>query len=132
SAENYSAQGISIFALEGSERLEYRLTRLSLDFVPRSPEMARLFDLSKTEDAALPTAVPPMNPIKPAPDANTPAPNASPTTSAPPRPLTYFNSQASDAEAIIAQALHRVGADLGEEINVFPMSDGSVLVQGLV
>jgi hypothetical protein len=47
-------------------------------------------------------------------------------------PISYANSIASDAEAAIASSLHRLDACLGEEINVFQMSDGSILVQGLV
>jgi hypothetical protein len=49
-----------------------------------------------------------------------------------PLPLSYANSRATDAEVRVAATLHDQDACLGEEINVFPMSDGSLLVQGLV
>jgi hypothetical protein len=49
-----------------------------------------------------------------------------------PLPLAWNASPASDEEVAVAEALHETGADLGEEVNVFPMSDGSLLVQGLV
>jgi len=47
-------------------------------------------------------------------------------------PLTYANSVASEQEVAAAAALHKLDACLGEEIYIFPMSDGTVLVQGLV
>jgi len=49
-----------------------------------------------------------------------------------PVPLTYSNSRATVQEVEIADALHNVDACLGEEVYLFPMSDGSILVQGLV
>jgi hypothetical protein len=47
-------------------------------------------------------------------------------------PLSWDSVQASDREVAVAAVLHTLGADLGEEVNIFPMSDGTVMVQGLV
>ncbi len=47
-------------------------------------------------------------------------------------PLSYANSHATEGEVLLAETLHRLDTCLGEEINLFPMSDGSLLVQGLV
>jgi len=49
-----------------------------------------------------------------------------------PLPLSYANSRATAQEVAVAETLHRLNACLGEEINTFQMSDGSLLVQGLV
>jgi hypothetical protein len=46
--------------------------------------------------------------------------------------LTYLNSTASEAEVAVANVLHGSDACLGEELHIFPMSDGSLLVQGLM
>jgi hypothetical protein len=46
--------------------------------------------------------------------------------------LTYANSLASESEVALASVLHQADACLGDEIYIFPMSDGSLLLQGLV
>jgi hypothetical protein len=46
--------------------------------------------------------------------------------------LSYKESKATPAEVDAAQALHSVNACLGEEVYVYPRSDGSISVQGLV
>jgi hypothetical protein len=47
-------------------------------------------------------------------------------------PLGYASTHATAEEVEVAGALHKVDACLGEEVYLFPMSDGSLLVQGLV
>ena len=110
-AGSYSLMSISIFT-RGDDS-EYRFTRTSFSPEPRTSEMARLF--APGEVAKLPPS----------------AGRALPEVKRP-VPLSYANSHASEAEVSVAEALHRVDACLGEEIYLFPMSDGSLLVQGLV
>jgi hypothetical protein len=109
-ARDYSLASLSIFTTgDGSE---YRFTRTSSS-EPRTLEMARVFspaELSKAS-ASQARALPQLNR---------------------PVPLSYANSHASEGEVSVALALHTVDACLGEEIYLFPMSDGSLLVQGLV
>lgn len=110
-ASSYSLMSLSIFTRgDGSE---YRFTRTSFSPEPRTTEMARLF--APSEIAKLPPS----------------AGRALPEVKRP-VPLSYANSHASEAEVSVAEALHRVDACLGEEVYLFPMSDGSLLVQGLV
>jgi len=113
---------ISLFTRDASGRHEFRFTREALEFLPRTPELARLFASARPASASRSTAA---------------RRDATPETRdlAPPRrplPLAWDATRASDAEAAVAGALHALGADLGEEVNVFPMSDGTLLVQGLV
>jgi hypothetical protein len=49
-----------------------------------------------------------------------------------PVPLSYANSRATESEVSVASELHKIDSCLGEEVYLFPMSDGSLLVQGLV
>jgi hypothetical protein len=108
-ARDYAPLGVSLFTQ--SEGEEYRFTRTDFDVEPRTVEMARLFNgdvvesMGRSQSAApLPKAV----------------------------PVSYANSRATQGEVEMAQALHSVDACLGEEVHIFPMSDGSLLVQGLV
>jgi anti-sigma factor RsiW len=110
-AGSYSLMSLSIFT-RGDDS-EYRFTRTSFSPEPRTTEMARLF--APGEVSKLPPS----------------AGRALPEVKRP-VPLSYANSHASEAEVSVAEALHRADACLGEEIYLFPMSDGSLLVQGLV
>ncbi len=117
----YQARQISIYVWDGAGRSEYGFLRTALSFVPRSPALAALFAEAKAvyfADTAPRMAV------------NRPTPASVPLRR--PLPLSYTNSLATDAEVAVAVALHQTGACLGEEINVFQMSDASLLVQGLV
>jgi hypothetical protein len=110
-AGTYALASLSIFSREDDS--EYRFTLTSLSAEPRSTEMARLFAPGESTKGA-------TNPARSLPELSRPV------------PLSYANSHASEAEVSVADALHRVDACLGEEIYLFPMSDGSLLVQGLV
>jgi hypothetical protein len=110
-ARDYALTSLSIFT--AGDDNEYRFTRTSFSLEPRTVELARVFapgELSKAPPSAA-RALPELNR---------------------PVPLSYSNSHASEAEVSVAEALHRADACLGEEIYLFPMSDGSLLVQGLV
>lgn len=123
-ASTYSPVSISFFATERGVDLQYVITRAVLEFLPRTPQIATLFrPVSDAHSEMVPSSVAAL----PQPDAESRSRTA-PMLS----PLNYFNSKATDAEASVALVLHRAGADLGEEINVLPMSDGTLLVQGLV
>jgi hypothetical protein len=112
-SRDYSPASVSIITGHQSASWEYRFTRTSFSSKPRDVELARL--KASTDTSTLSTGrsatIPPLRKAV---------------------PLSYANSHASDGEVAAAEALHRVDVCLGEEINLFPMSDGSLLVQGLV
>jgi anti-sigma factor RsiW len=112
-ATSYAMTSLSIFTTETNGGDEYRFTRASFSFEPRTVEMAAMFE--PVESTGLPAA-----PARQLPQI------------AKPVPLSYGNSLATDAEVSLAEALHHLDSCLGEEVYVFPMSDGSLLVQGLV
>jgi anti-sigma factor RsiW len=111
STQDYSLTSLSIFT--AGDASEYRFTRTAFSPEPRTPELARIFA-----------------PVEAAKASTSPA-RSLPEVSRPVR-LSYANSHASEGEVSVAEALHRVDACLGEEVYLFPMSDGSLLVQGLV
>lgn len=122
SANGYTPSRISILCVGADGTSEYRIARTMVEFCDRTPEIALLFSSSGGSPARL---------------AKVTRPEATSSTNSepgipPPRPLSYYDSDATDEEAAIAVALHQANACLGEEINVFPMSDGTLLVQGLV
>jgi len=108
--DTFSPSQLSIFAGSQSESREYRFTRTGFVVEPREAEMAHLGSGESPITAH---------------DAP-----AGPTHKA--SPLSYLSSTASSEEVAAAAALHKSDACLGEEIYLFPMSDGSLLVQGLV
>jgi hypothetical protein len=112
-SQDYSPESLSIIA--GSENVdrEYRFTRTATAVEARSVELARL--------------TPPADVSIQAGRYGTTAPSAQRPT-----PLSYLNSHATEQEVAVAEALHSADACLGEEVYLFPMSDGSLLVQGLV
>ncbi len=111
-AKDYSPTSLSIFTGNHGDN-EYRFTRTSFSIEPRTLEMARIF-----EPAEGFTNIPGV--ARTLPQVSRPV------------PLSYRNSRASDQEVAVSRALHKLDSCLGEELYVFPMSDGSVLVQGLV
>jgi len=109
-AENYAPESISLFT--DSAQQEYRFTRTAFTFRPRAIELA---SLNVPADVAVALG--------------------SRTSNQQPRqvvPLSYENSRATEGEVLAAAALHQVESCLGEEVYVYPMSDGTLLVQGLV
>lgn len=110
---DYSPSQLSIFTGAADQSREYRFTRTAFVVEARQTEVAHLGGTIE-----LPGSVNGHG------GANGPTHK--------PSPLTYLNSTASDQEVAVATALHKADACLGEEIYLFPMSDGSLLVQGLV
>ena len=110
-ARNYAPVGLSLFTTATSAMEEYRFTRTTFAIESRTAEFAHLFEPRDVPRKIHPRAVPELPRVS---------------------PLAYENSQASDEEVRLAAALHKVDACLGEELHLFPMSDGSLLVQGLV
>jgi hypothetical protein len=108
-ARNYAPVGLSLFTAASGE--EYRFTRETLTMEPRTTELARLFGAPDVPERVRTHAAPRIPKLA---------------------PLTYEISRASIEEVHLATALHKADACLGEEIRIFPMSDGSLLVQGLV
>jgi hypothetical protein len=118
-AKDYSPTSLSIVtSAEEAQQDEYRFTRVLQAEEPRSMELAHL---------AIPASVAGVSVEHGSRNRS----DAAPALRAP-VPLTYANSRATVQEVEIADALHRVDACLGEEVYLFPMSDGSLLVQGLV
>ena len=118
SAQDYAPMSISILTSAEHAAQEYRFTRTSLASEPRSAELAHLIVSPGASEVSVTHSSPG---------------NAGAT---PPLqksvPLNYANSRATSEEIEAAEALHKVDACLGEEVYLFPMSDGSLLVQGLV
>src|ERR1043166_3012960 len=54
----YAPQTVSIFTVEDSEHLEYRLTRTSIESIERTPEIAKLFEPPANENAKKTTVSP--------------------------------------------------------------------------
>lgn len=48
-AITYAPQSVSIFTVQGDDQFEYRLTRTSIESVERTPEIAKLFEVSENE-----------------------------------------------------------------------------------
>jgi hypothetical protein len=113
SDSDYSPSAIGL-VLDGER--EYRFTRSEEKVEPRSEEPLLLASSSLAPGSL--------------PHASSPGLSQAPTKRA--VPLSYQNSVASEQEVAAAEALHRADACLGEEVYLFPMSDGSLLVQGLV
>lgn len=109
SAADYSPAEVRLVTAD--RKNEFRFTRTSYASEPRSEEIARLFPPIDTQNQSAASSLPKL---------------------AKAVPLSYRNSQASETEVAAASALHQVDACLGEEVNIFPMSNGTVLVQGLV
>ncbi len=111
---DYAPTSISFLTADKDTQREYRFTRTAFAFEPRTPEIAELF--------VPPAAVP---------ETTTAEARKLPALSKP-APLSYAQSRATAEEVAVAAALHKADACLGEEVYVFPMSDGTLLVQGLV
>jgi hypothetical protein len=108
-SSDYAPLGVSLFTQPEGD--EYRFTRTGFEVAPRTVEIARVFKADVPELTGRANSVPAL-------------PKAV--------PVPYANSRASQEEVAVAEALHGVDACLGEEVHIFPMSDGSLLVQGLV
>jgi len=113
---DYAPASLSILT-SAEEAQEYRFTRISTTTEPRAVEMAHL---------TLPPDVADLSSQRSS-ESSLPSLPARRVT-----PLGYADTQATVEEVEVAEALHRVDACLGEEVYLFPMSDGSLLVQGLV
>ena len=118
-AENYAPHSISIVTVENGERLEYRLTRTSIEAIERTPDVAKLFE-SSANDVALIGKSDARHP--------TPDPLVSTPNTLPPTPV----AASADLEVEVLRLLHQAGADLGEQVNVSREANGPVRVTGIV
>jgi hypothetical protein len=109
--KTFTTMGLSLFLESAADSIEYRFTSTATSIEPRTTEIARLFSPHDTGKST--HSLTAREPAK--------------TT-----PLSYAATHATDEEVRLNVALHQSDACLGEEIHVFPMSDGSLLVQGLV
>lgn len=106
-------QPTSVSILTSDHQREYRFTKTAFLAEPRTMEIAAMFaprEIAKRTGARIPELPPARRVI----------------------PLSYSEVRASEDEVAASEALHKADACMGEEIYVFPMSDGSLLVQGLV
>jgi anti-sigma factor RsiW len=110
--KSYDPFQMSIYTVNGSSPKEYRITRTSHVFEQRTPEVTALLSTPAHATAA-------------SPDSGTLPPSAS-------LPLKYSQTSARPSEVRATQLLHQLNACLGEEVYVYPMSDGTALIQGLV
>jgi hypothetical protein len=110
-AKNWQPTSMSIVT---SDRVsEYRFTKTAFESEPRTTELAAMFaprEIAKRTGTVIPELASPPKV----------------------RPLSYADIHATEEEVAAAEALHKADACLGEEVYLFPMSDGSLLVQGLV
>ncbi|MGA2697283.1 MAG: hypothetical protein ABSE92_14565 [Terriglobales bacterium] len=111
---DYAPSSISFVTADQDAQHEYRFTRTAFSVEPRTLEIAELFvpsaavtETTTAEARKLPALSKPV-------------------------PVAYGQSHATPEEVAVAAALHKSDACLGEEIYIFPMSDGTLLVQGLV
>ncbi len=109
-AKTYEPERISIVTASADE---YRFTRMASSETPRTTEWAGIFDTPTLIPSRLRSAQTVTNLTKAS-------------------PLTYAASLATEQEVSVAAALHKLDACLGEEVYIYPMSDGTLLVQGLV
>ena len=110
--KSYDPFQMSIYTANGSSGKEYRITRTSHVFEQRTPEVTALLAAP-----GHPTATPPSSSVS--------SPSAA-------LPLKYSQISARPSEVRATQLLHQLNACLGEEVYVYPMSDGTALIQGLV
>ena len=115
-AGDYAPSSLSIVTATESAQ-EYRFTRVSSTTEPRSMELAHL---------TLPPGITDVSATRSGNNSNPSLPAQKVV------PLGYAGTHATAEEVEVAEALHKVDACLGEEVYLFPMSDGSLLVQGLV
>jgi hypothetical protein len=108
-AEDYSPREVTLLTADRTS--EFRFIRASYSSEPRTQEIARLFPPIDTQNQSSTSSLPKL---------------------AKAVPLSYRNSKASETEVAAASTLHKLDACLGEELNIFPMSNGTVMVQGLV
>jgi predicted anti-sigma-YlaC factor YlaD len=110
-AKNWQPTSMSL--VTSNRGSEYRFTRTSFVAEPRTTEIAEMFQPREFEKRT-----------------GSPLPELPPARK--PTPLSYADTRATEDEVAAAEALHKVDACLGEEVYLFPMSDGTLLVQGLV
>jgi hypothetical protein len=114
-AAGYAARQVSILTADAAGQWEYRLTRQEQPPQLRTQQWAALFGAPGLPSTRV--------------NAGTSALSLPPARIT---PLSYAQVPASEREVATAAALHQADTCLGEEIHIFPMSDGSLLVQGLV
>ena len=110
---------MSIFTNEDGERFEYRLKRTSFERVERTPELAQLFDASKTVAAV--ALQPETRNSKPESISSIPDP----------QPPTAVAATA-ELEVESLGLLNQIGADLGQEVMVTRIPGGPLRIEAAV
>lgn len=118
-AKNYSPRSISIFTTENNEHYEYQIQRVSVEAIERTPEIAVLFEPATKEEK---TASQPADKLqlRKVPEAEPPAHAPIPATATP------------QLEVEVLGALSQIDADLGQEVIVNRLSDGTLRVEAIV
>lgn len=116
-AQSYAPASISIFATDGSDRIEYRFTRISFERVERTPEIAKLFE------------APPSSVVS---SSGKATPNTLNPTLESVSPLPSTAVASAELEVEVLRLLHQAGADLGEQVHVTRDLNGPVRVSGIL
>ncbi len=125
STENYAPQGVGIFTVEGNERFEYKVTRTSFERVERTPEIAKLFDASKTEGSLTSKSATANAELE---TGNSKLETALPLALS---PLPHAVASA-ELEVEVLGLLNQIGADLGQEVIVTRIPGGVLKVEAVV
>lgn len=120
-AKDYAPRRVSIFTTENNERYEYQIQRVSVEVIDRTPEIAALFEPAKREEKTAAANEPADKPdprkgseIEPA------APGPVPATATP------------QLEVEVLGALSQIDADLGQEVIVTRLPNGTLRVEAIV
>jgi len=113
--ETYAPREMSVRTRESAGSWEYRFTAEAESQPERTAEWAAVFG---SPEVLASKTVPQHSSTIPQPVVA--------------RPLSYAKTTADEREATLAETLHRFDTCLGEEVYILPMSDGSLLVQGIL
>lgn len=113
--ETYAPREMSVRTAESTGNWEYRFTGQQESLPERTTEWANIFS-----SPSLPIESTTSRRSSPIPQLISAS------------PLSYAQTTASAQEVQLSETLHDLDTCLGEEVYVLPMSDGSLLVQGIV
>ncbi|HKO42988.1 MAG TPA: hypothetical protein VJU84_06855 [Pyrinomonadaceae bacterium] len=121
-ANNYSPRSVSIFTIENSERYEYRIDRVALETIDRTPEIARLFEVSVREENGHSSNNQPLHKAEPKKESKNEVPL--------PEPVPVVATARLEVEVL--GLLNQIDADLGQEVIVNRLPNGKLKVEAVV
>lgn len=120
-AKDYSPRSISIVTTENNEHYEYQIERVSVETIDRTPDIAVLFEPSNREEKTAATNQPAKKGDEQTVSALQPlAPEPLPAVATP------------ELEVEVLRALSQIDADLGQEVIVNRVPNGTLRVEGVV